>query len=59
MKWNNIAHQQKLIKRYAYFLVSAEQVALFHLLLESLLQLRDLSFLLLQLAVQTLACISL
>lgn len=47
------------MKFYAYFLVSAEQVALFHLLLESLLQLGDLSFLLLQLAIQTLTCISL
>lgn len=37
----------------AYFLVPAEQVALLHLVLQPLLQLGDLSFLLLHLAVQT------
>lgn len=44
---------------YSYFLVSDEQVALFHLVLQPLLQLRDLSFLLLQLAIETLMCLSL
>lgn len=47
------------IQFYAYFLVSGEQVALLHLVLQPLLQLGDLTFLLLQLAVKTLTCISL
>lgn len=40
----------------AYFLVSAEQVTLLHLMLQPLLQLGNFSFLFLQLVVQTLAC---
>ncbi len=44
---------------FTYFLISAKQVALFHLMLQPLLQLGNLSFLLLQLTVQTLTCICL
>ena len=44
---------------FEYLLVSAVQVTLFHLLLQSLLQLGDLPLLLLQLVVQTLPAVRL